>query len=455
MADAAGEHVVALSMLESLPPDVMAKVLEFVNISARVMVARCSKPLQTLVYEDCSVLWMNIHFRNEEKVHVSRLTDDMLAGILTRVKARSVTNVLNLTFCESITGSGLAPLRHSKVLKEAILDRECGNIEDESVAVDIFRTMIPFQLSRVVFSKTIPTLARVETDFLHDLHVAKQKRVKEKHILCTSCSEPIVDESRQLVTNATGPPLTCCTSCNKHYCRRGSCPVEVTDCMKCLDAFCEDCVETTQCSLCKHSYCFECNVSRGCDTCGKFYCTDCQIVPFCQDCYWHLCPDCFQDDRFLYRCQDCQMVLCNVCYDMKRCGCGRILCGDCANECPKCERGFCNSCSERKLNWLECCDDLRCTGCVTPKSCDGCDGMFCRVEVNTCGDCSKSFCDSCREMDRCNYCSGIFCTEGCDGKATGHSDLTCGKVTCKKCRKENGDVGSGCGERPSKKAKQN
>ena len=64
------------------------------------------------VYRESSQAWFKIDF-DEDK----RLTDYDLSRLLTRVNAGSVTNDLDLFGCNQIRGSGLAPLRHSRVLQ--------------------------------------------------------------------------------------------------------------------------------------------------------------------------------------------------------------------------------------------------------------------------------------------------------------------------------------------------
>jgi hypothetical protein len=101
-----------MNMLEELPIDIMVKVLDFTDLTTKVKLAGCNSTLQNRVYRECSLAWQSIRFP------LSRiLTDENVSRLLTRVNAREVTKSLDLSFCPSIEGRGLLPLRNSRVLE--------------------------------------------------------------------------------------------------------------------------------------------------------------------------------------------------------------------------------------------------------------------------------------------------------------------------------------------------
>ena len=92
----------------------------FLKLSSRIRLASTSKTLQKLIFQDCIPLWREIDFSDLPYATKQSLTDEMLASLLIRVNAKSVTRTINLTSCNGIQGTGLEPLRGSEVLE--ILD---------------------------------------------------------------------------------------------------------------------------------------------------------------------------------------------------------------------------------------------------------------------------------------------------------------------------------------------
>jgi len=104
-------------MMEQLSTDALTHVLSFLDIPARVKLARCNTTVQQRVYQECQQAWVVIDFGNSR-----RLTDYQLSRLFIRVNARQVTKELLLHGCDGIQGSGLTPLRNSRVF-ERVQDR--------------------------------------------------------------------------------------------------------------------------------------------------------------------------------------------------------------------------------------------------------------------------------------------------------------------------------------------
>ena len=128
--------------MERLPTELLVKILHFVDIPAKVTLARCNLTLQQRIYRDCSDAWTEMNFSS------TRLTDLELSTLLIRINAREVLQHLDLNGCSGIRGTGLYPLRHSRVIETVKL---WGTGADESPisALWALRNSIPFQLRNV------------------------------------------------------------------------------------------------------------------------------------------------------------------------------------------------------------------------------------------------------------------------------------------------------------------
>ena len=78
----------AVSMLEQLPLDIMTKALDFVQLPDCLRVATGSKVLNRLIMKECTALWETIDFSGFSKQRRDGLRDEMLSGLLTRVRRK-------------------------------------------------------------------------------------------------------------------------------------------------------------------------------------------------------------------------------------------------------------------------------------------------------------------------------------------------------------------------------
>ena len=104
--------------MEELPPELMVKVLAFTDIPTRTKLALCSLSLQQRVYRDCPQVWTNVDLS-----YSYNITDLGLSRFLTRINAKEVTKTLDLNYCRHLRGSGLMPIRNSRVLEHVDLRR--------------------------------------------------------------------------------------------------------------------------------------------------------------------------------------------------------------------------------------------------------------------------------------------------------------------------------------------
>ena len=187
-------------VLENIPVDIMVRISIFLKLSCRIRLASTSKTLQKLIFQDCVPLWREINFKDLPYPKKQSLTDEMLASLLIRVNAKSVTRTINLTRCGGIQGTGLEPLRGSEVLETLDMTEAYQQRIDLDTVLSILRTMIPFKLFHVRLSfRFLRDEPEVFTTFLRDLGDERNKRIENEGLACYACREVVVQKSVQFV----------------------------------------------------------------------------------------------------------------------------------------------------------------------------------------------------------------------------------------------------------------
>ena len=223
--------------------------------------------MQQRIYRDCSRAWVVIDFYSEERQHRSRLTDLELSRLLTRVHAKEMTKELDITGCTSIFGSGLSPLRHSRVLDRVFLT-DTGAEQNPTPFLSTLITMLPHALKDVVFSeRCMETNKQCLAGFFHNLRELRREQAQQ--VNCDSCNIPVAEATQQLVPNEYGHSSVHCYFCKKHYCKRPSCSMSMRECCICADSFCDECDYCHQCYGCARSYCDCCQDDRCCVDCSS------------------------------------------------------------------------------------------------------------------------------------------------------------------------------------------
>ena len=127
-------------------------LMDFMDIPSRVKLARCNTSLQRQVYQECRRAWIEIRFGAMAEVHRDNVTDRDLSILIARVNAREVTRLIGLQNCRKIDGSGLTPLKNSRVLH--LVDLLATNMSDNPVpAQHDFIHILCCNPSRRIFSK--------------------------------------------------------------------------------------------------------------------------------------------------------------------------------------------------------------------------------------------------------------------------------------------------------------
>ena len=295
---------------DKLPSDIMVRINEFLELPDRVRLASSSKRLQKLIFQECTPLWRDIDFSKVQKEGKKNLTDGMLTILLLRVNARTVTKSLNLDDCESLRGTGLAPLTCSTSL-ETIDLRQHSDALEQDLLTHFLRTMIPYKLRHVALRDACDEFFRDDEffhnvedafiSFLRDLRAARYRDARDERITCNTCREAVAEESMQMVAGFCGIRSTCCGTCRNHYCRRGSCTTVITDCTGCGEVSCDDCAQCKLCVECNETHCPACVPVFTCSGCSKGYCQDCLentvYVGFCSMCDKAVCYSCSDEQE--------------------------------------------------------------------------------------------------------------------------------------------------------------
>lgn len=405
--------------MEGLPVDALAHVLEFLDIPARIKLARCNRAFERKVYRECLQAWKTIHnfgpFRE-------RLKDAQLAQLLTRVNARDVTVKLDISSCRNVRGPGLMPIQNSYVL-ETVLLTDTGANFDLDPFFSTLEHSIPHKLAVVKFRDDGNSPGAI--GFVRKLSAARWKRAHEEDIHCVSCREPVAHPSLQLVPDTEGMPIATCVECNNVFCRKGSCPTDVQDCISCKRTLCNDCCTTGQCSDCGMSYCNDCFQLASCFRCGKAYCVGLpcgSALALCRGsscCKWMCCEvTCSSASELAHCTNDCRF--CHDCVENgDRCAaCGDLLCSTCSDPsiCNLCSKQYCthkSSCS-KCFEWCGVCRSVVCSDCGGMERCHGCNNSFCKHHDRLvhCETCEMRHCRACIQVKRCRQCFKA-CYEKC------------------------------------------
>ena len=255
-----------------------------------------------------------------------RFSDLDLSKLLRRIDGREVTTFLCLSGCTAIKGTGLEPLRNSRVLERVSLINTSVD-ENPSIVLWIIRSMFAFKLFVVHLSIDVKENPSV-VDFMRNLRHLRHLEARENPSPCRSCQQPVTEDSRQIVPRMYGFPLMRCFYCREHFCRRGSCPMESRECSICASSCCKERDAAGQCHYCGYTYCYDCFDMFECDDCGKQSCRDCGGVFECPNCSQTVCKKCRNTpDVCMNGC-----FLCRHCRELGSCsGCNRKflreLCG--------------------------------------------------------------------------------------------------------------------------------
>lgn len=329
-----------IALLDDIPPGILEHILRHLDIASLVQAAGSCSTLRRLVFQENwpDSLWSRIDFGTVDARFAAQITDPQLAALLRNCRARVQCQVLKLSRCTSLTGTGLEPLRGSRVLREIDLwlDKSVrvGRVEvDLDFVLPLLSSMppmatngipsdaeeeendAPLGLSRVIMRRQFNgenffgLFDERVADWFVEFEEALRAHFRDTRVQCGYCVRTFADACswEDLWWKA---PTAYCQICGRLSCATGNeCPVNM-QCRRCQ-------IQSCQGDNCEHI--LNCN---GCD------------VPFCLECV----------DENDVKCENYE-------------DCGRNFCGNCSHLCRLCskckEAAFCHECIEAHEN--DCC----------------------------------------------------------------------------------------------------
>ena len=295
------------SLFNYLSPELLLHVFQWIgpdDMKSYIRLAISGDPAVTrFIYTECTYLW-----RHLDLAKFPGITDPQLQSLLERINARSITE--SITFDKKtsspITGVGLEPLRHSRVL-ESIDLRQSDAIDygptglDDELVSDILLSMLPHKLTIVKIRKQHDSrhLHYDEycfswSSFFANLRVIQARKSATKS--CTHCSESLFREGRDSTECALRGYTAQCGVCKGYSCRPWNpdssvCP-RIRGMPTLFNRFCS-CLETTTCDYCHKTSCSACEQNQlTCEFCDDSSCSMCQRVIQCKECRLTGCSTC-------------------------------------------------------------------------------------------------------------------------------------------------------------------
>jgi len=237
-------------------------------------IAMSSQRTQTSNAIISSINWSILDFDDIEKCLAAKLSDDDIDKILRSMDAVNNLQILKLSGCVNITGSGLDVLRSSNAIQQIDMSlvgkHESPLLEPEpSLSEDIVLPILDSIISRRSSLKQLELPKRwrniASTQFSQFLERYDQY-LTNKRFCCSKCDRLCVDGTslyesvcrRPTAESGYGTQHFTCTQCLKHICWRDECGDD-TWCKKCEKLLCQECSPSTKCSQCYYSFCNACD----------------------------------------------------------------------------------------------------------------------------------------------------------------------------------------------------
>lgn len=352
--------------------------------------------LDRFIYKECTFLWRHLDLSK-----FPGITDTQLQSLLERINARRVTQSIVLDKSEGlppISGAGLEPIRHSRVLQSIDLrqteTRDLGptGLNDALVA-EILSTMIPHKLAKAKVQRQFYYIATNThayclpwSMFFENLNIYNLKRRLRES--CSHCGTSLAIPEHFAIGEHLQDGAKC-SMCNQYSCRAGwifdsPCP-RVLECHHCLESFCPTCRQVGACHRCFRTSCLECEKNHlTCRFCGITSCSECKHVLQCEDCLDYVCKSCGNTKT----CSRCNKTCCEGCRTIFDCDyCQESACEECRSFaiCEKCNSNACIHCYN--VAGIVACDSCgvgRCAGCYNLdtmfQQCPCCGLFVCRDE---------------------------------------------------------------------------
>lgn len=308
-------------------------ILDFLDLSSLIKLASCSKWLQELIYKGTPALWSSIDFSDtvgDGRFGYARtrtmLLDKDVKRLLDRVNAVSVTKSISLRQCGNFSGQGLEPVRSSEVLESIDLRGTLAATANSSVVSEILCSMLPFNLTKVVFPSNA---GHSQIEVLCDL----RKEAATRAMISQSDMELIESSSILRMDSLALLPAIHCGECGCFVFQMKGTDDELAArfCNKCGAASCRDCTAVRHCDTCGFNFCNDCkSIMISCEICHTVNCWECKKAVFCSSCEKSFCEGCNDSLGFVTKCDGCNVQMCRGCSHVKQCSqCAQHFCGKC------------------------------------------------------------------------------------------------------------------------------
>ena len=319
-----------------------------------------------------STEWDKLDFGEVEKSLAEKLRDADLYGVLSCINAKTTLEILKLTGCINISGSGLEPLRGSLVLQQIDLSL-VGHHESPKLVPEA-------SISEVVVLPILDSIIAAHGNSLKHIQLPEEWRregsielwqflekyhnlMENRRLCCSKCNEVIQHDTEEGLldkwyffrsTRLYGLQKNTCCACMKHFCYGHNDGVEednpMNNCAMCQRVFCKLCAPG-------FNICDQCGIE-----CGNGNCKDCGELLECEGCQENLCEQCLPTRE----CCNGKETMCDECEPFMECegrGCSKSHCEDCfdgkdydVEYCNVCERHFCADCRylEFRKTGIEC-----------------------------------------------------------------------------------------------------
>jgi len=401
---------ISSSTFDILPSGPLKHVASFLAAPSRVLFDIAlygidTKPCSSISSGVAGNQWDVLDFGDIEKDLAYNLRDRHIKAILLCIDAVNNVKRLRLTNCFAFTGTGLEPLRDSRVIEQIDLGivsnctREWGVYLTPQI---VYKQVVPI-LDSIIEGEgcalkhlQFPKLWRNDDDgFLARYNEMLRRRGR---ICCRKCNKRSYPKMVEVVGGRAVPYRIHQGSSRKFG-------QQSNTCSNCLNHFCGVCRRDEEKTL------------RFCgDGCGKNFCSNCTTFNTCNSCKKESCASC---ETFFNCCSS---------------HCDRKICSGCIlkNTCEKCRRSWCQHCEHSgpiKLHNMDGNEErVQCTRCLC---CAGCGDCIDSVYPSACSRCYEYFCESCFQnseghysdeyCDMDEYCSVcVGCREEIEYSGRGH-----------------------------------
>ena len=276
-----------------LPDSLLAAVCDFLPVPSRLLTAVALGEGNSGIIGGAPIT--SLDFEQVERDLAGRLTDDHLELMLRASDAATCLQILKLAGCTNITGSGLRPLRGSRVLRQVDLTLRRNH---EAVKKEEGEVVEEARLSKEEVISFLQTLLDGGGTALRDVSFPY-----------AWWRDPAVRQWRESFDQYTAE---CRVECSKIDCGNLISSRYHETCYDCLNIICEPCLNGDEdnlngcpivsCVKCERNRCQECTTRQKNGHSGWDYCSGCMpVTKKCTNCDYVFCGA-DEEDFEVYEC---------------------------------------------------------------------------------------------------------------------------------------------------------